>query len=109
MSEIIKIKSIINGIAKKYNLTFCPIHKYYEGNAYNNDKGETLPNYFSYRGNVYELKYFSGCFNPFLVCVSHKIRLKANDAIKRMGEAKTPEAVERLDNYVKYLDNLFVQ
>lgn len=66
-TTVIKYKPTLKAIAKKYHLSFCSIHGYYEGNAYNNDKGETLPNYFAHNGKVYKLKYFSGCFNPFLV------------------------------------------
>lgn len=65
--NIIKDKTSLKAIAKKYSLTFCSIFGYYEGNAYNNDKGEYLPNYFEYNGRVFKLKYFDGCFNPFLV------------------------------------------
>ncbi len=64
---LIKTNNIIKAIAKKYSLIFCDIYKYYEGNAYTNTKGEYLPNFFTYNGRVYKLKYVSGCFNPFLV------------------------------------------
>ena len=64
--NLIKYRPTLKLIAKKYSLTFCTIYGYYEGNAYNNDKGETLPNFFELGGRVYKLTYVSGCFNPFL-------------------------------------------
>jgi hypothetical protein len=73
MANIIKDKTTLKQIAKKYHLEFCSIYGYYEGNAYNNSKGETLPHYFALTNKfkvpvrVFKLQYFSGCFNPFLV------------------------------------------
>lgn len=52
--------------AQTFNLDFCPKFGYYTGNAYRNNIGETLPNYFYYNSEIYMLKYVSGCFNPFL-------------------------------------------
>lgn len=57
----------LNAIAKKYFLSFDKKFKYYTGNAYDNSKGETLPNYFTLDNRVFELKYYSGSFKPFLV------------------------------------------
>ena len=105
--ETVTNNSIIKGIAKKYHLTFCPKYKYYEGNAYNNDKGETLPTYFCYGAKIYELKYFSGCFNPFLVDVTKKINDKINDAYSRHFTAKNEEDKARALKYAEYLENLF--
>lgn len=105
--ELIKHKPIIKGIAKKYSLTFCDIHKYYEGNAYVNDKGETLPTYFGYGARLYKLVYVSGCFNPFLVDVTNEINKKISEAQSRSFMAKTQVDRERADNYAEYLLSLF--
>ena len=58
---------ILKAIGKKYNLDFDKDFKYYIGNAYLDNKGNSLFNVFEYKGKKYELKYFDGCFNPFLV------------------------------------------
>lgn len=63
----VKDLTTLKAIAKKYHLEFDTKFKYYIGNAYTNSLGEYLPSYFTNRGRVFELKYFSGCFNPFLV------------------------------------------
>lgn len=65
-SDIVRDPRILNYISKKYHLSFCRKFKYYEGNAYNNNKGEPLPHYFSTGGRTFVLKYQDGCFNPFL-------------------------------------------
>tara|TARA_R100001480_G_scaffold91991_2_gene98172 strand:+ start:695 stop:910 length:216 start_codon:yes stop_codon:yes gene_type:complete len=57
----------LKAISRKYNLDFCSIYKYYIGDAYKDNKGNNLPNKFNYKNQVYKLKYFSGCFNPFLI------------------------------------------
>jgi len=72
MPEIVcKEKKILNAVAKKYSLEFDKKHGYYTGDAYTNGKGEYLStfedNIVIGDGNVYQLKYFDGCFNPFLV------------------------------------------
>lgn len=76
--NIVKETPVLRQLAKKYALDFCPVHKYYDGNAYKNSKGEYLPHYFKLsnpRGGsarVFKLRYFDGCFNPFLVEVDPK-------------------------------------
>jgi len=105
--ELIKHNSIIKGISKKFNLTFCNIHKYYEGNAYVNDKGETLPTYFGYGARVYKLAYIDGCFNPFLVDVTNEIDKKISDAQSRSFMAKNQADKDRANNYAEYLLILF--
>jgi len=73
MPEIIKDKKILNAVAKKYSLEFDKKHGYYTGDAYMNGKGEYLSTFEDnmvigeWYGHVYQLKYFDGCFNPFLV------------------------------------------
>lgn len=63
--KIIKDLRTLNAIAKKYRLNFSKTHKYYLGRAHK--KGESLPYSFEHNNKKYELKYFDGCFNPFLV------------------------------------------
>jgi len=61
---------ILKAIAEKYGLEFDRVHKYYIGNAYKNNKGVFLSTFersMELKGISYELKYFDGCFNPFLV------------------------------------------
>ena len=65
--EIVKYKPTLKAIGKKFNLDFCSIYGYYEGNAYNDNKGNSLPHYMFHNGRIFGLKYISGCFNPFLV------------------------------------------
>lgn len=63
----VKDLRVLNAIAKKYALEFDRIFKYYIGNPYKNANGDHLPHYFIYKDSVYSLKYFDGCFNPFLI------------------------------------------
>ena len=82
--NIIRDNDTLKHIAKSYNLDFCKVHKYYDGNAYTNNKGENLPRYFELgrhmakggyetkSNRVFKLQYFDGCFNPFLVEVPIK-------------------------------------
>ena len=65
--QVIKDLRIIKAIAKKYNLDFCRKYKYYVGDACKNNKGKSLPYTFEHKEKTYKLKYFDGCFNPFLV------------------------------------------
>lgn len=65
--KVVKDLRKLNAIAKKYSLNFCRKYKYYEGDPYYNSKGESLPYEFPYKGKTFKLKYFDGCFNPFLV------------------------------------------
>lgn len=61
------IRKVSKGLAKKLNLEFDPKFGYYVGDTYNDSKGNSIPNYFYFNGIVYSLKYFDGCFNPYLV------------------------------------------
>lgn len=61
----------LRAIAKKYSLDINYKYGYYEGDVYNNTKGESLPSIFELNGVKYRLEYFSGCFNPFFVQVSN--------------------------------------
>jgi len=63
----IKKSTLQTKIAKQFNLEFDKVHHYYIGDAYNDSKGNTLPNYMYYNSRVFKLQYFSGCFNPYLV------------------------------------------
>ena len=91
--NIVTHKTTLKLIAKKYHLSFCSIYSYYEGNAYNNNKGESLPHYFVLGGSVYELKYTSGCFNPYLVScygVTFAYSLKTNEPLFKCDIHKNP-------------------
>jgi hypothetical protein len=65
--NIIRIPSLLKAIGKQYNLDFCKRFRYYIGDVYNDNKGNTLPSYMYYNNKIYALKYFDGCFNPYLV------------------------------------------
>jgi hypothetical protein len=72
MSKVIKDLTILSSIGRKYNLIFSRTYKYCETGPYKNEVGETIPNYLPHVVNgvvkaVYELEYFDGCFNPYLV------------------------------------------
>jgi len=54
-------------LANKMNLTFDKEFGYCISDAYNDDKGYPIPSYITVGFRVFGLKYFSGCFNPFLV------------------------------------------
>ena len=65
--KLIKDLRILNAIGKKEGLIFDKKFKYYIGDTYLNFLGEYLKSEYNYKNKVYELKYFSGCFNPYLV------------------------------------------
>ena len=69
--EVIKDFRILKAISRIYNLEFCKKHKYYIGNPYKDNKGNYLINNFKYKNKTYLLKYFSGCFNPFLIHINN--------------------------------------
>ncbi len=66
-NKIVKARRTLTAIGKKYGLTFDKKHHYYTGNAYVNNKGETLPTVFREGTDEYKLQYIDGCFHPFLV------------------------------------------
>jgi len=64
---------ILKAIAKKYGLEFDREHRYYIGDAYKNNRGEDLSLFehsMKLKGITYKLKYFDGCFHPFLVRIA---------------------------------------
>jgi len=54
-------------LSNSLNLTFDKKHGYCISDAYVNDKGENIKPLIKLGLNVYGLKYFDGCFNPYLV------------------------------------------
>jgi hypothetical protein len=60
-------KAPTKALAKQLNLTFDKKFGYCTSDAYNDDKGYPIPTYITINFEVYGLKYFDGCFNPFLV------------------------------------------
>ena len=67
MYKVIEDLRVLNPISKKFNLDFCKQYKYYNGDSNSNNKGECLPLKFKHKDKIYKLKYFDGCFNPFLI------------------------------------------
>ena len=70
---IIKNKTILKAIGKKYHLDFDMDHGYYIGNAYQNNEGAFLSTFdqkMELHNSTYKLQYFDGCFNPFLIKAS---------------------------------------
>ena len=66
MAEIIKDLRVLNHF-KKYGLEFDKTFKYYLGDAYLTKTGIPTYTIFKYKGFDYKLKYFDGCFNPYLI------------------------------------------
>lgn len=60
-------KAPLKSLAKQLNLTFDKQFGYCISDAYNNDKGEPIPTYMMVGFRIFGLKYFDGCFNPYLV------------------------------------------
>ena len=73
MYEVVENFRVLNSISKKFNLDFCRKHKYYNGNPYQDNKGNDLPRIYNYKDSRYKLKYFDGCFNPFLIKLNNQI------------------------------------
>jgi len=67
MNKVIKDLRVLKAIGFKYGLDFDKKFKYYTGNAYKTKKDLSTDNIFIYKNKSYELKYFSGCFNPYLI------------------------------------------
>lgn len=67
MEKIIKDLRILKAIGFKEGLIFDRKFKYYVGNTYLNFFGEYLKSYYIYKNKKYTLKFYDGCFNPFLV------------------------------------------
>ena len=104
--NIITHKTILKAIAKKYNLSFCKAHGYYEGDVYKNDKGESLPNYFSNGASIYKLKYFDGCFKPYLVDITKQFNLKISIAQDSIVNASTEQIRANATKYLEYLKSI---
>lgn len=98
---------ILKELSKKYAITFCPKFKYYDGDAYNNNKGETLPTYFNLGSRLYQLKYVDGCFNPFLIDVTALIEKKISEAQSRSFNSKIEADRTRALKYIDYLESLY--
>jgi len=64
---IIKDLRILKAIGLLYGLKFDRKFKYYIGDTYKTDRGLSTSEQFKYKNRVFELKYFDGCFNPFLI------------------------------------------
>ena len=99
-------KTIIKAIAKKYHLTFCGVHGYYEGNAYNNDRGEPLPTYFSLGATIYKLRYYDGCFNPFLVDITKSFDKKVSEVHSRLSSLTDLNEIDKCGKYLEYLQSV---
>jgi hypothetical protein len=66
INKVIKDLRILKAIGKIHGLDFDKDFKYYIGNAYETKKGLSTSEIFIYKNKSYELKYFSGCFHPYL-------------------------------------------
>ena len=64
---MIKDLRVLKAIGKRYGLEFDKCFKYYVGNVYNTKTGKSTNEIFIYKNKGYKLKYFSGCFHPFLI------------------------------------------
>jgi len=64
--KVIRDLRVLNAF-KRFGLVFNPIHKYYIGDTYKTKTGLSTDQEFKYKNKRYILKYFDGCFNPFLV------------------------------------------
>jgi hypothetical protein len=64
--KVITDSRVLNAVAKKHNLNFCPKYKYLDIE----DPECDLPYEFPHNGNVYRLKYFDGCFKLFLIQIN---------------------------------------
>ncbi len=64
--EIVKDLRILNAISKRYFISFDPTYKYCINSKDHNGLDLFYYKIF-YNKNIYRLKYFSGCFYPYLV------------------------------------------
>jgi len=68
MNKIINDLRILKAF-KKYGLIFDKEFKYYIGNAYKTKTNLSTDLIFKHNNKNYKLKYFSGCFNPYLILI----------------------------------------
>lgn len=73
--SIVKDLTTLKAIEKAYHLEFDRKFKYYTGDAYRNANGDFIPSYMIIKksGRIFKLKYFDGCFNPFLYELDPKL------------------------------------
>lgn len=57
--EVVWNRKLLNGICKRYNLIYDSKYHYITS-----DYQKT---FMTYKGHSYKLKYFSGCFYPYIV------------------------------------------
>lgn len=66
--EIIKDLRVLKAIGKRCNIKFDEEYKYcIDYNGTTTDKSDLWVNGFNYNNNKYILKFFDGCFHPYLV------------------------------------------
>jgi hypothetical protein len=59
--EIVKNLTVLNQLSKAYGLKFCKTYKYCTG-------GDNIRvNRYTYKDDSFVLKYFDGCFYPYIV------------------------------------------
>ena len=80
--KIIKDFRILKVFNKHFGFIFDPIYKYDIGNAYITLKGLSTNKEFYYKDKCYKLKYFSGCFMPFLI----ENNLSIEDQMRRLDK-----------------------
>lgn len=88
-----KITTNKSGIAKEFNLEFDTKFGYYIGDPYRDNKGNYLPTFMYYNGNVFNLKYVDGCFNPYLNMLDKKDfgLIVENAKVIKVVKANTPK------------------
>jgi len=103
-------KGPLKSLANKMNLTFDKKFGYCISDAYNDDKGYPIPPYITVGFRVFGLKYFDGCFNPFLVEYDSEgfsfTSSYSSDKPQAIFTANyTPEAMDKLRQRFPKLNN----
>lgn len=104
-------KSFIKAFSKEFNMQFCEIFSYYEGNPYVDNNNELLKDYFLFKGYILKLQYFSGCFNPYLVIQNIKdfgfITKEGTVKIEQIVFCPSESIVKKYQNHYKHLFSKF--
>ena len=95
-----KVTTNKSGIAKAFNLDFDTKFGYYIGDPYRDNKGNYLPTFMYYMGNVFNLKYVDGCFNPYLNMLDKKDfgLIIENAKVTHVVKANTPKLQAHYQN-----------
>lgn len=72
-NNVIKDLRFLKQFCKHFKIQgeFCSKYKYFEGDSDKDKDGKYLPSVFEFKKMKLKLKYFDGCFYPYLTIVNN--------------------------------------